>query len=88
MASITHTGGAHSPAVSPLSVSESKEGAVGTGVANKVGGRVWPNREVIRANRSEVKQNREVDRLGKGRGSESVRESGKLKIFQTRVVRQ
>ena len=50
MASITHTGGAHSPAVSPLSVSESKEGAVGTGVANKVGGRVWPNRQVIRAN--------------------------------------
>ena len=27
-----------------------KEGAVGTGVANKVGGRVWPNRQVIRAN--------------------------------------
>ena len=35
---------------SAFSVSESKEGAVGTGVANKVGGRVWPNRQVIRDN--------------------------------------
>ena len=47
MAQVTHTGGAHAAA---FSVSERKEGAVGTGVANKVGGRVWPNRQVIRAN--------------------------------------
>ena len=56
---------------------------MGTGVANKVGGRVWPNRQVIRANWSRVKQNGEINRLGKGRGRESVREAWKVKIFQT-----
>ena len=66
MSEITHTGGAHAAAFSFLSVSEWKEGAVGTGVANKVGGRVWPNRQVIRANWSWVKQNGEMNRLGKG----------------------
>ena len=30
-----------------------------------------------------MKQNGEMNRLGKGRGSESVREAGKVKIFQT-----
>ena len=30
-----------------------------------------------------MKQNEEMNRLGKGRGRESVREAGKVKIFQT-----
>ena len=33
-----------------------------------------------------MKQNGEINRLGKGRGRESVREAGKVKIFQTLIV--
>ena len=33
-----------------------------------------------------MKQNGEINRLGKGRGSKSVREAGKVKIFQTVCV--
>ena len=41
---------------------------------------------MIRANWSRVKQNGEINRLGKGRGRESVREAGIVKIFQTSII--
>ena len=41
---------------------------------------------MIRANWSRVKQIEEMNRLGKGRGRESVREAGKVKIFQTIII--
>ena len=33
-----------------------------------------------------MKQNEEMNRLGKGHGRESVREAGKVKIFQTIII--